>query len=180
MSDAIHLTEAFKQYNRQMRIVNARIACLLAGSLMPLGAMLDFLVYPSHLLLFFNARLLCAFLIFLVWFILNTKWGERYYLIFSHGWYALPTFFMAWMIYRTEGETSPYYAGLNLVIVGTSAVVQGTFLQSIVSVSVVITCYFIAILTHGNFEHIKTFISNLYFIILTAVIVFTGSYFIID
>jgi len=28
----------------------------------------------------------------------------------------LPASFMCWMIYRTDGEASPYYAGLNLVL----------------------------------------------------------------
>jgi two-component system sensor histidine kinase PhcS len=98
--------------------------------------------------------------------------------------FMLPASFIAWMIYRSpDGAASPYYAGLNLVMLVLAFVLHWTFWESFTAASLVLLLYVSASVAHA-FEHGLVhsgvggdFVNNLYFLVLTGVIVMTGSYF---
>jgi len=85
---------------------------------MPAGVSLDLLVYPQYAWEFFQLRLLCSACLLFIWWFVKTPLGSRHYRLL--GWLlpAFPTFFISLMIFQTEGAISPYYAGLNLVLLG--------------------------------------------------------------
>src|SRR6185295_10498370 len=103
------------------------------------------------------------------------------------GWYILPAFFISMMIGLSEGATSPYYAGLNLVILAVSSVIQATLAESIVAVLLVSLMYGAACLLHPSGlaptfiytqrQYWGLFTNNWYFISLTSIIVVTGNFF---
>ena len=86
-----------------------------------------------------------------------------------------PSFSMSWMIYVEGGSTSSYYAGLNLVLLIVGFVLHWTFTESLVAVSLVIVMYLGACFLHGGIV-VKSLENNLYFLVLTGVVVVTGSY----
>ena len=88
----------------------------------------------------------------------------------------LPSFFISWMIYETDGAESPYYAGLNLVLLVIGFVLQWTFAESLTAVSLVVAMYITACYARGGLTPPAALINNLYFITLTGIIVVTGSY----
>jgi signal transduction histidine kinase len=84
------------------------------------------------------------------------------------------------MIYATEGAASPYYAGLNVVLLVLAYVLHWTFRESLSTSSLVIALYFAACFLHGPIHRgaeAGQFVNNLYFLILTGIITITGSYF---
>ncbi|MDQ8186587.1 ATP-binding protein [Pelagicoccus sp. SDUM812002] len=170
------LRERFIDYNKSFRIANSRVGCLLVVFLMPFGALLDYFVYPDQLGFFFQLRVLCSAIVFGIWWSLGQAFGKRYYRLFGLLWYTQPSLFIALMIYYTEGVYSPYYAGLNLVLIGLAWVAQVDFVESLVSVLLTLVMYGAACYFHGD-SSLSLLINNLYFIVLTGVIVVTGSFF---
>src|SRR5258708_34417898 len=126
------LLKAFKMYESQERIDNTKVGCALVVFLMPAGSLLDYFLYPEKLFAFFLIRLLCSATAALIWAFLFTEIGRR-----SGKWLGvivplLPVVFIADMIAVKDGFGSPYYAGLNLVLLAVGAVLHWTLRESLV------------------------------------------------
>jgi signal transduction histidine kinase len=112
----------------------------------------------------------------------------------------IPTSFIAFMIYATHGQASPYYAGINLVLLMVAFVLRWTFWESLIAVVLALVIYLAACFLPGpgsgqsyqlapsSAESDPTkqpvvvgeaglFANNLYFLVLTGIIVVTGNYF---
>jgi signal transduction histidine kinase len=175
--------EAFLENERVVRIQNYRVACMLALIFMPAGSTLDFFVYRDHAGYFFELRLLCSALLFFIWWLVKTPFGSRHYRILGLVLPALPSFFISWMIYDTEGPRSPYYAGLNLVLLGAAIVLRWTLWDSVLVFLEVTGLYLGACLLHSWVKqpaesfYVLGFANNVYFLFVTGVFVMIGSLF---
>ncbi|MCX8091249.1 MAG: ATP-binding protein [Verrucomicrobiae bacterium] len=170
------IRRAFADYERRTILYNVQVGCLLGVILMPVGYILDKFVYPEQAAHFLNLRLLCSLLIGVFWGVVRTPIGRRFPRSFGVLLAMFPAFFITWMIYETEGSRSPYYAGLNLVLLVVGFVVRWSLIESLIAVSLVIGMYGAACVMHGNFV-LRELVNNLYFLVLTGIIVATGSYF---
>jgi two-component system sensor histidine kinase PhcS len=170
------IQKAFEEYDRQVILNNVIVGCIVGIVLMPIGTILDYEVYRSEVLYFLKLRLLCSFLISIFWAIVITPFGRKHPRKLGVLLAMFPAFFMSWMIYATQGSDSPYYAGLNIVLLVVGIVVQWTLLESLIAVSMVMLMYLGACVLHGNTSHIGL-ANNLYFLVLTGIVVATGSYF---
>jgi signal transduction histidine kinase len=174
--------DAYAEYDRHETINNFKVACTIGILLMPAGYVLDSFVYPTHAHDFLKLRLLCSALIGLFLAVLLTPLGRRFYRIMGVSLFMLPASFIAWMIYATEGASSPYYAGLNLVLLVLAFVLHWTFRESLCAAALVMALCIAASLPSilqapNKAPIIRGFVNNLYFLGLTGMIVVTGSYF---
>src|SRR6266702_60298 len=176
-TDSAELVRAFTDYDRRATFNNFKVACVLGIVLMPAGILLDYAVYPRDLVLFLKLRLLCSVLIAFFLGIALTPSGRRYYRFLGVVLAMLPSACISWMIYLTDGPTSPYYAGLNLVLLVVGFVLNWTFLESLSAVALVTLMYMAACFFHGSITKLDSFFNNLYFLVLTGIIVVTGSYY---
>jgi signal transduction histidine kinase len=174
-SSSVEIRQAFVKYDRQVIINNVKVGCLVGALLMPLGTFLDYFVYREDLSLFLELRQQCSLLIAVFWAIVVTPFGHKHPRKLGVLLAMFPSFFISWMIYVTEGSRSPYYAGLNLVLLLIGFVLYWTLTESLVAVSLVMLMYIIACALHGDVSRVA-FANNLYFLALTGVIVVTGSY----
>lgn len=181
MASAEQMTEeiqaAYREYSRKTATDNFNVACLLGAVLMPAGVMLDWFVYPELLLPFLKLRILCSICIIAFWALLRTPLGQRYYQVQGVTLLALPALFISLMIYRAHDSASPYYAGLNLVLLVLAFVLHWTFWESLVATGLV-TFMYVAVSLLGGTEQFDFghFFNNMYFLSLTGIIVVTGSY----
>jgi two-component system, sensor histidine kinase PhcS len=171
------ILEAFRAYESQERIANTKVGCALVVTLMPAGSLLDHFVYRDEVWPFFFIRLLCSALAGGIWIFLFTEAGGK-----SSKWMGvivpmLPAACIAGMIAVKEGFASPYYAGLNLVLLAVGAVLHWTILESIVAVTSVLLFYVAAGIAYGPLPGIGVLFNNFYFIALMDVIVVVGTYF---
>ena len=171
--------QAFAEYDRDVTINNFKVACVIGAILMPAGVSLDWYVYHNKWLPFLQLRLLCSVLIAVFLAVLLTTFGRRNYRYLGVTLFMLPASFIAWMIYASpDGAASPYYAGLNLVMLVLAFVLHWTFWESLCAAFLVVVLYVTASFAHGHVTHdIGLFFNNLYFLALTGIIVVTGSYF---
>jgi signal transduction histidine kinase len=168
--------QAFLDNERQVRINTGKLACALVVFLMPFGVLLDYAVYPDQVGYFLKLRLLCSILVTIIWLLHGTAWGRNHYEALGLPIVMLPAFFIAFMIYVTDGTSSPYYAGLTLILLAVSAVGHWSFRDTMISVSSVILMYFGASYANATSFDFGHFFNNLYFLVLTGIIVVTGNY----
>ena len=176
------ILQAYRAYEERERIGNTRVGCALVVSLMPAGTLLDFFVYRDALWPFFIVRLACSVCAAIIWFSLFTELGRKSGKVLGVVVPLLPVVFIAPMIMLKEGFASPYYAGLNLVLLAVGAVLHWTLLESVVGVLSVLAIYIFAgwihvAHFHGTYPRPGILVNNFYFIALMDIIVVTGTYF---
>lgn len=176
------LRRAFAEYDREVIVNNVKVGCWLGIVLMPAGSVLDYFVYGDRELwgrdvwgVFLQLRLLCSFLIALFMLLVVRPVGRRHPRLLGVMLAMFPSACIALMIYLLDGSASPYYAGLNLVLLVIGFVLHWTLLESVIAVALVMLMYGAACFFHGPIEG-RIFANNLYFLVLTGIIVMTGSY----
>jgi signal transduction histidine kinase len=170
------LQAQYEQYNRQVRIRNARTGSLLVIVLMPIGSLLDWFVYPHLLIPFFALRIACSVATAACWLMLKSRYQNLLYPFLIRACYLLPSLAISLMIASSEGATSPYYAGLNLLILGVCAVMQTSIWESLFSIVSIFSMYLAACLLHGDLGSVSAIVNNIYFLTLSALIVLAGNY----
>jgi signal transduction histidine kinase len=149
---------------------------MLVVVLMPAGLSLDYFVYPDKVLFFFTLRIVCSVMALGLWGLLSLPIGRKHFRVLGMTWFLLPSLFISLMIYFSEGVESSYYAGLNLVLIAVSWVAQVDFYETILASILTVVMYLCACVGHGKLTASNTF-NNFYFIVLTGIIVSTGSYY---
>src|ERR1035438_8665973 len=168
--------EAFLANEREVRISTGKFACTLVFALMPFGITLDYFVYPEHLIEFLKLRILCSLLIVGVWLLHSTPIARKHYPVIGLPIVILPAFFITWMVFKT-GSASPYYAGLNLIMLAVSVVGHWSMLETFLAVSSVIIMYLASYVAKGlSGERFGAIFNNLYFLVLTGIIVICGNH----
>ncbi len=168
---------AFLANEQQVRINTGKVACALVIALMPAGVVLDLVVYQDQLLRFLGYRLFCSLLAVGLFFLHKTKFGQKHYQYLGLPIALLPAAFIALMIHVKQGADSPYYAGLNLILLAVSVVVHWSTLESLLAVVGVFIMYLAACLTATGAHHRSILFNNLYFLTETGIIVVIGNYF---
>lgn len=174
---------AWAKNEREVRIRTGKLACLLVIVLMPAGVVLDWMVFKEFHVQFFWLRLFCSLLVGVVLALHYLNFTTLYYRILQQFIVFLPAASIALMIYLTntaphQGQPvdftdfSPYYAGLNLILVALSAVGHWNFRDSLISVLMIILLYAFAEYPSPWSPALG---SNLYFLILTGIIVLAGN-----
>jgi signal transduction histidine kinase len=174
--EALDLEQEYSKYLRGVRLSSAKIASLLVITLVPFGALLDWFVYPDLFAEFLWLRLGCSLGTALAWLGLRNQWGEKFYPVLVQAWYIFPSLMIALMIALSEGAASPYYAGLNLVILAVCAVMQTSMRESLFALGIIFLLYLCACVEQGEFGNVSLIFNNFYFMITTALIVLAGNY----
>lgn len=175
---APELRESFEAHHREATIQNIELGCFLGMILMPAGVALDYFVYRNQLGAFFLLRILCSGLIGLFWLVVRSPFGPKHYRKLGLLLAMFPAFFISWMIALTEGASSTYYAGLNLVLLVVGFILHWTVRESVVAVGAVMAMYLGACYVHDPgfvVTQQEAVANNLYFLVLTGVIVVAGS-----
>ncbi len=168
---------AFQANELQERISTVKVGSALVVFLMPAGVLLDYFVYWEWVMPFLYMRLLCSALVGVIWYLHTTPFGHRHYQYLGLAVPLLPAFFISVMIRVTgDGPDSPYYAGLNLILLAASVVVHWNIRESLLSVAGVMVMYFAACYGFPLKEHLSQLANNYYFLVLTGIIVVTGNH----
>lgn len=172
------LESSFDAYERPIRVRNYKLGALLAGIFMPGGATLDYFMYGwKETLAFFPARIVSALLLAAVWITLHHLPGTRYYRVLGFMVALIPLLAISWMIYIKDGAISPYYAGLNLVMLGSALLLRWSLQDSVLIFALTFVAYLAAAMLHGPFTFQGLFFNNIYFLFVTGVFIIAGSWY---
>ena len=102
---------------------------------------MDRLAFPEEWKILVLLRAECAFTLLLLYALLGTKWGEKRHLLIGHFIEGSLILSILAMIGNTGGASSPYYAGLSLVMVGASLLLRWSLWHGVVNVIFCCGCY---------------------------------------
>lgn len=171
------LNAAFRAYEATQRLTNTRVGCLLVIFLMPAGTLLDYFVYNEKVWPFFLLRIGASAVAAAILAFLSTEFGKRSVRSLGVVVPLIPVVSIAGMIAVEEGFASPYYAGLNLVLLAVGAVLHWTVMESVIACALVVLIYIVAGVLQGTIPESRVFVNNFYFISLMDIIVIVGTYF---
>jgi len=174
-TDAAELRAAFRDYEHQVMVTNARLAAWLAGLFMLAGTTLDWMVFPEKGWRFLLARAISTPLLMGVYFLLGRSLPRPVARGAAQLIPLIPTIAICWMIATTGGGNSVYYAGLNLVLLGLSILLRWSFWNTLMMVVSCFASYALAVLLSASVPNPGTVFNNAYFLVVTGVFVLAGS-----
>jgi signal transduction histidine kinase len=136
---------------------------------------MDRFMYPDHWWRFFQARLLTILIVAGGWAWFKSTLGRNHHRLFGVMWYAPPLVMILWMIYAADDARSPYYAGLNIILLAVGLLSPWTYIQNLISAVMVLTSYVGVCLAMKTPLKLDFIINNTTFLVLTAAIVVGGS-----
>lgn len=175
--DQPEVKKLHNEYNKEERKRLFKIVFWFAFFGMPAGISLDMQVYPAYVPYFLKLRLFSSFLVTLLLWIYYRPWAARFDRALFILLLMVPQGIITWMIYSTEGPISPYYAGLNVVLVAFCLLLPWTYLETLIFASITFAMYIIACVAHGGVTFGGVFFNNTYFLFLTSTFAVIGSYF---
>ncbi len=175
---ANELIRQFQDYERDIRVKNYRMTGVLASIFMLGGSFLDWMVYDMEgVKQFFPLRGGTVAILIIIRMILDTEFGRHWHRPLGLGMAAPLMGSIAWMIYERDGSASPYYAGLNLIMLGAAILMRWPLMESILVVIMTMAMYLAACFAYGPIEKLTTFYNNLYFLFATGVFTAAGTWF---
>ena len=173
---APEIAAAYQDADRVIAIRRIRIGCVLAMMLLPLGYFVDLKLYSRLAPEFLNYRLAGSLAMAPLLALVLHPLGQRHHRTIGVILAMIPAACMAWIIAHTpDTARSPYYAGLNLVLLAVGLVLQWTTIQSASAVAGVVFLYAAACADHVSSDNQVAFFNNLYFIVITGLIVILGN-----
>lgn len=118
------LAAAFERHEREFGLQRLRLGCWIAIPLTIAGALIDYFslsLDTAAFKEFFAARLLFSAAIVPILWLSGQSWGARHLQTLGIALAMAPAACMAYIVYR-DLSAAPYYAGLNLVLLGVALV----------------------------------------------------------
>lgn len=164
----------FEDYLAERNLGGVRLGCWLVVALMPAGLALDWLIHPEWLPTFLWIRA-CAAVVGVLLALatyLPRAIDHTYPLALGGGLVGAGS--MAWMLAHL-GWGSPYYAGLNLVILAMGLLFHWTAAQAAIACALVVGVWLVPTSLHAHELELASFANNLYFLAVTASISVTSN-----
>lgn len=179
--DLSHLEEHHKSFEAQNWIDRAylnQIGCIISIIIVTLGVPLDYIVYPEYFVEFATLRVGEVVFLSILFFVtaLDSMRPHVFKITAIFTGSVIAT--VAVIIYVTEGAVSPYYAGINLVLIGIGFIMGLTFKEALAySLLAIFSYLFVSVLAGVPDGSWRIVIINGYFIFLTGVIAVVAAYF---
>jgi signal transduction histidine kinase len=156
----------------------ARIVFLITAVFYPLFAILDYYVAPRGVLhLLYASRAIVTLYTFVMLALLPTRFFERNTVLLTSTFIIFLAAFIGVMVHLLGGYASPYYAGLNLIMVGAGLLFVWPPHVSVVVHSLIVSMFVFPNLPTARPSHFIAFMTSLFFLGTTATIVVAAQYF---
>jgi len=173
-----HLQETFRAHLKGLCSERVVILYYLGIALLPLFGILDYFIAPTNLLhSFLILRLVAAVILLAILLVVYPAIGKQYPAILGIIGPPIIGGSVSLMTVRMGGYESPYYAGLNLVILGVTLVMPFSLRESALTCGLVYATYFVPNLFVNTINRPELFLNNNFFILGTIVIALTSSHY---
>lgn len=175
------LLDAYAEADVGVRLRHVRIALVLFLPLVSSFVLLDWLIYPELFGAMLRIRLAVAVVFVGILALTFTPLGRQIRAIGVIS-AILASISIAWMVAISEGAASPYYAGLNLILVVMSVLLPWTLRETALVCAGTIVSYVAACAWHSAgvlelADDLPIFANNLFFLLATSIICMTASHY---
>src|SRR4030042_2557213 len=170
------ILENFEIETIQNAAINLKNGTLAASILFPLFGIIDYLVYPDLLYQFLFIRFIVVFLSIIIFFLIKTKFGILYprFLGMIHS--VILCSSISLMVHMTGGYLSPYYAGINLILIAFLFMFPLDLKRTLITCCIIYLTYIGPIIVLQRIENIGIFMNNNFFVISTIILVVFSSH----
>jgi len=172
------LHSAFYTYVKEINTFRIRIGCTLGFTLVPLFSILDYFAVSDYFKTFLLIRLVSSVLTFLLFLFSFTPFGKRHINFIG----AIATLLIggtiALMVRYLGGYESPYYAGLNLVMLAIAMLFVWEVRNTAWICLLIYGFYIVPVFLYDHITRPEILINNNAFLISTMIIALTGAYFV--
>lgn len=175
--DPAYVTQRWEDRCREWNSSAAKVASIFGFTLVPLFAILDYIVAPKFFPFFLAARLILAGYSLFVFFSANKPFFRRHVTLYSVLLVTGVALTISGMVAVLGGFSSPYYAGINLVMLASGLLFLWKIRILVLTYGIIVLSYVLPNLwdlTRGN---IVSAITNNFFLFSTAIIVSIGQVF---
>ncbi len=170
------LEAAFKEETRERIARETRRGVLATFFMYPVFIPLDYLVYPDLAPTFMWIRLTVVALSIGVHFLMRLPFPEKHARLFGIFSYLYCTLAIVLMVHLVDGYASPYYAGINLVLICLLFILPMNVKETAFVMAVVYAAYIVPILLKGGIVDTPAFAGNNFFLISTMLLAILSSY----
>ena len=169
---------AYREADRDLRIRTSLIGGVLLLVLVLLGVSLDYFVYPHQFTELVLTRIAIDMAVAPIFALFFTDFGKRNIRPLSMACALAVNLGICWMVFLAGGAASPYYAGLNLVILAVGVLLPWTLGETVLFCLLTVAMYTAACLLRSASPPDQSLLfNNLYFLVLTAIVSATANWF---
>lgn len=165
---------SFEEVNRRFRLQRLKWAIVVSVAVYLLAATLDVFYYPGKQLEFWVVRAGVSVILLGILWLLMTPNGIRHVVKCGLAWALILGVAINYMIFSTDGASSPYYAALHLVVLGMGFMMVWTVSETLVTAFGIIALYWVACwgneVAMGGSVELKDLYLGSFFLTATSII----------
>ncbi|HEX5222472.1 MAG TPA: ATP-binding protein [Verrucomicrobiae bacterium] len=170
--------KAYEEQNERDYIRNAMFGSIVSIPLQLSCLVMDHFMYghiPGLFATFVKVRVFVALLTLfvLLWFKRSESTCPKR--LFGVTWFGAPLLMVLWMIYYVNDPLSPYYAGLNIILLAMGLISPWTYKQNLVITLFTLVMYVVVAFSMKTAQPLNYMLNNTTFLFLTAAFVVMGS-----
>ncbi len=147
-TDDPQLAQAYLRADAALRLHASKIGCILVLVMVPLGALLDLLIYPRQFTTLVWIRVVGTLVVAVVLLLHRFQFARERIRSLNMTYILVTNATMSLMVMLTEGARSPYYTGLNLVLMGMSVAIPFSMGETAFACTSTLAIYIAACLVH--------------------------------
>lgn len=166
---------AYEEQNKRDYIANATFGSIVSVPLQLSCSVMDYFMYPDSLAQFLPIRIAAALLTVGVLFWFKKSPDTCPPVVFGTTWFFGPLLMVLWMIYVLPDPVSPYYAGLNIILLAMGLISPWTYRQNTAITLFTLAVYIAVAFFRTTPQPVNYVLNNFTFLFLTAAFVILGS-----
>jgi putative nucleotidyltransferase with HDIG domain len=170
------LHQRFEAETLEKAVRDTKIGSIVASIGFPVFGLLDYALYPEYIvqLILIRAGVVAASLVILL--LIHTKLGTRFPREIAMVEYLVCGLSITFMVHLVGGYASPYYAGINLVLLVLLSILPLDIRRTIVLCSIIYAAYIVPILVRQRIDDPAIFLNNNFFLLCTIALVVLSSH----
>ena len=170
------LIAGFRAETIEKAIRDANRTTVVASVFFVVFAALDYILYPGYFNELFLIRLAVILLNMGVRALLQTSFGTRSVLEIAMAEYLICGISIALMVHLVGGYTSPYYAGINLVLLGFIVILPLDLIRTAIVCTIIYASYILPIVFLQNIDDYGILLNNNFFLLVTTALVLISAH----
>ncbi len=170
------LLNGFLQETQEKAVGDTKLTTVVASVAFALFNALDYFVYPQLYVSFLLIRMGVILSSLLIFFVVQSKIGRKFSLEFAMLEYLVCGLAIVWMVHLAGGYVSPYYAGINLVLLGFIFILSVDALRTLIICTILYATYIVPIIAFQKVTDIALALNNNFFLLSTIILVIISAH----
>ncbi len=170
------IEDGFRNESIEKAARDVRFAAIPAAVLIALFSVLDYVAYPSLFTTFLALRSAAVVTTIAIFFAVETSFGRRYARELGIAAYVIWATSIVAMVHLAGGYSSPYYAGINLVLIVFLFMLPLDVKRTAIVCLIVYISFLVPVFMTGGVTNYRAFVNNNFFLVSTIILVIISSY----